>query len=250
MTFKDHFSERAALYAAYRPLYPDSLFATIAKLTPHHRTVLDSGTGNGQAAIGLASTFERVVATDPSAKQISRAAPHPRIEYKIAPAESSGLPDASVDLVTAAQALHWFDADSFFVEAKRVLVPSGAIAVWGYGDPILDSTALDTILHTFNRELLESYWPPERDLVRDGYRAISFPFDEVQFPAQHMEMRWTLPEITGYMRSWSATAQYFAKHGVDPVIEIEEALAREWGDLGRARLIRWPLYLRAGRVPS
>ena len=57
MTFKDYFSERAELYAAYRPLYPDTLFEFLAGLTPEHRAVLDCGTGNGQAAVGLAAHF-------------------------------------------------------------------------------------------------------------------------------------------------------------------------------------------------
>jgi SAM-dependent methyltransferase len=250
MTFKDYFSDRAALYSAYRPLYPDSLFAAIAKLARHHRTALDSGTGNGQAALGLAHYFERVIATDPSAAQISRATPHPKIEYKVAAADSSGLADASIDLVTAAQALHWFDARTFFSEARRVLAPGGAIAVWGYGDPILDTAELDKTLREFNRGLLEPYWHPERKLLLDGYRSIPFPFEEVEVPTQQLVLWWTLPELAGYLRTWSATARYVEKHGVDPVIDAEQSLAHEWGDPGKAHLIRWLLHIRAGKVSS
>jgi SAM-dependent methyltransferase len=250
LTFKDHFSDRAALYATYRPLYPDSLFATVAGLPLRHRIALDSGTGNGQAAGGLARYFERVIATDPSEEQIRRAAPHPRIEYKVAPAESSGVSDASVDLVTAAQSLHWFDAPAFFLEAKRVLAPGGAIAVWGYGDPVLDSTGLDRILHDFNHGMLEPYWFRERKLLLEGYRSIAFPFEELELPAQQLEMRWTLHQLAGYLRTWSATARYATAHGVDPVTDVEKSLGGEWGNGGKARLIRWPLHLRAGRVSS
>ena len=99
LNFKDHFSDRAALYATFRPLYPDSLFALLAGLTPEHRVALDCGTGNGQAALGLVNHFERVIAIDPSADQINRATPHPRIDYRESRAESLSLPDASVDLV-------------------------------------------------------------------------------------------------------------------------------------------------------
>jgi ubiquinone/menaquinone biosynthesis C-methylase UbiE len=249
MRFKDHFSERAAIYAAYRPLYPEALFEFVAGLTREHRTVLDCGTGNGQAALALAAHFDRVIATDPSAEQISHAVPHDRIEYRVARAESTGLPAQSVDLVTAAQALHWFDAKLFFEEAKRVLVPDGAIAIWGYGDPILDTAPLDQTLRTFNRELLEPYWSPERKLLLDGYRAVPFPFDEVAVPRLELEMRWTLPELAGFLRTWSSAARYVAEHGVDPVLGVEKSLGACWGVPATARVIRWPLYLRAGKIP-
>ena len=98
MNFEDHFSDRAAQYAEYRPLYPEALFDFVAGLTPNHRVALDCGTGNGQAATGLANHFERVIATDASAQQIRNASTHPRIEYRVAPAEASGLPDGSVSL--------------------------------------------------------------------------------------------------------------------------------------------------------
>ena len=224
------------------------MFVLVAALTRGHHAALDAGTGNGQAAVGLARHFERVIATDPSTEQISRATPHPKIEYRVAPAEATGIADASINLVTAAQALHWFDAPTFFAEAKRVLAPGGAIAVWGYGDPILDSVSLDQTLHAFNRGMLKPYWYPERKLLLDGYRSIPFPFEEVELPPQQLEAWWTLPQLAGFVRSWSATARYAAQHGVDPVNAVESSLARDWGDSGKARLVRWPLYLRAGGV--
>ncbi len=249
LRFKDHFSARAANYAAYRPLYPETLFEFVASLSREHRAVLDCGTGNGQAAIGLLNHFDRVIATDPSAEQISHAARHERIEYRIASAESSGLPAESVDLVTAAQALHWFDAKSFFEEARRVLVPGGAIAIWGYGDPMLDTTQLDQTLRAFNREKLGPYWFPERKLLLDGYRTVPFPFDEVAVPKLVLEMRWRLPELAGYLRTWSSAARYLAENGVDSVVEVEKLLAAHWGEPATPRVIRWPLYLRGGRFP-
>ena len=247
MKFKDLFSERAALYAAYRPFYPDALFDFAAGLTAEHHVALDCGTGNGQAAIGLAARFERVVATDPSAAQIHNATEHARIEYRVAAADASGLQEHSANLVTAAQALHWFDAESFFAEAKRVLVDDGAIAVWGYGDPILDSEALHQTLHAFNRGMLEPFWSPERSLLLNGYQDIAFPFEEVPAPKLELKMRWNLPELAGYLRTWSATARYVEENGTDPVIDVEKSLAVHWGGPSTKRLIRWPLYIRAGR---
>lgn len=198
----------------------------------------------------MVNHFQRVIAIDPSADQISHATRHPRIEYRLSRAESSGVNDASIDLVTAAQSLHWFEAARFFAEVRRVLDPRGAIALWGYGDPILDTESLDLTLRAFNRDTLEKYWLPERKLLLDGYQTIPFPFDEIALPAMELEMRWTLGELVGYLRTWSATARFIVERGCDPLPEIEKSLSKEWGDATQSRLVRWPLHLRAGRLPT
>ncbi len=216
-----------------------------------HRVAWDCATGNGQAARGLAKYFDGVVATDASPEQLARAEPRPGIEFRIATAESSGLPDESVDLVTAAQALHWFDADAFFNEAKRVIAPGGAIAVWGYGDPILDTPQLKQILHAYNRGTIESYWLPERQLLLDGYSTISFPFAEIATPEFRLVRECSLPALMGYVRSWSATARYVAENGTAALERLESDLAAEWGDPMRPRRVDAPIFLRAGfAVPS
>lgn len=188
-----------------------------------------------------------MIATDRSDEQLRHALPAPRVDYRCAGAEASGLPDRSVDLVTAAQALHWFDIDAFFQEARRVLAPGGAIAVWGYGDPIMDAPALEATVHELNRGTLEPYWPPERSLLLAGYSAVDLPFDEIPMPRLELEERWTLTHFTGYLRTWSATSRYQARHGHDPVADVERALIAQWGNPEEPRVIRWPLHLRAGR---
>jgi len=164
----------------------------------------------------------------------------------VATADSSGLPDKSVDLVTVAQALHWLNTVSFFDEARRILAPGGAIAVWGYGDPVLDTPELQEILHRFNRGTVESCWLPERQLVLDGYATVPFPFDEVTVPRFTLARECTLQELIGYVRTWSATARYVADHGMGEVKRLEADLSRHWGDPTQARLVTAPLYLRAG----
>ena len=244
--FKDLFSGRAALYSQYRPQYPPQLFEWLAGLVPRHRLVWDCATGSGQAAAGLASHFDNVVATDASEKQISAAAQHPGIEYRVATAYESGLADHSVDLVTVAQAIHWFDFDAFYAEVKRVLHSGGALVIWGYGDPVIDSVRLDRIVHDYNRGTIEDYWMPERQIILDGYTTIPFPFREIATPVMTLQCRWTLPELAGYMRTWSATANYAAKHGGDPVAPVEASLAEHWGPADKRHLIQWPLHIRAG----
>ena len=172
--------------------------------------------------------------------------PRPGIEFLVGTADSSGLPDSSVDLVTAAQALHWFDAPAFFREAKRVLSPGGAIAVWGYGDAVLDTPELQRILHAFNRGTIESYWLPERQLLLDGYRDIEFPFAEIAVPTFTLERRCTLANLMGYVRTWSATARFVAEHGLGEVERLESELATHWGSHDTERSVRAPLFLRAG----
>jgi len=191
--------------------------------------------------------FRRVVATDASAAQLEHAAPHPRVEYRVAPAAASGLSDQSVDLVTVAQALHWFDVEEFFVEARRVLVPGGVLAVWCYGDPRLDDPSLDALLHGFNRGTVEEYWPPERNLVLEEYRRLGFPFPELPTPSFVLEASWSLPELVGYIRTWSATAQYRKRHGTDPVIALESRMRTGWGPSATKHRIEWPVTLRVGR---
>jgi SAM-dependent methyltransferase len=245
-SFKDHFSGHAATYAAYRPTYPPRLFAWLASVAAQRRVAWDAGTGSGQAAIGLVDHFERVIATDASAAQLAHAAAHPRVEYRVAAAESSGLAAASIDLVTVAQALHWFDIPAFFAEVRRVLTPSGLLAVWCYGDPTLDDPVLDGILRRYNRGTVEEYWPPERDLVLDEYRAVRFPFGEMASPPFSLEAGWSLADLMGYLRSWSATNRYVKAHGVDPVVHVEGEMRLAWGPPETKRIIRWPVTLRVG----
>lgn len=244
MEFKDHFSGRAALYSQFRPTYPRELFDWIREIARKHETVWDCATGSGQAAVGLADVFQGVIATDASKKQIAMAEPHPCIEYRVATASDSGLADSSVDAVTVAQAIHWFDHDSFYREVRRVLKPDGVIVVWGYGDPVIDDPRLDRIVYDYNRGTIEKYWRPERDLILAGLRTIPFPFREIETPTLTMEQSWTLPELAGYMRTWSATAAYAETYNVDPVAPVESELAQHWG--GGAHRVRWPLHVRAG----
>jgi ubiquinone/menaquinone biosynthesis C-methylase UbiE len=246
MNFRDHFSSRAALYSRYRPRYPRALFSWLAGLVSQHGLVWDCATGSGQAATGLAEYFRNVVATDASETQISMAKPHPSIEYRVASAYDSGLADGSVDLVTVAQAIHWLDQDAFYAEAKRVLTGEGAIAVWGYGDPIIEDDVLNRIVNEYNRGTIEACWKPERRQLLDGLRTISFPFREIEAPVLELECDWTLAELAGYMRSWSATAAYAAEHGGDPVAPVEAALAGHWGKPDARRRVTWPLHIRAG----
>ncbi|PYQ63818.1 MAG: SAM-dependent methyltransferase [Acidobacteria bacterium] len=249
MSFSDHFSGVSPAYAEFRPGYPKELFDWLAGLPPRRDLAWDCGTGSGQAAVALASRFDRVIATDASAGQIAAASPHQRVDYRVASAQASGIESGSVDLVAVAQALHWFDTSAFFAEARRVLRPDGAIAAWTYGNPRVDDPRADEILWRFTTGTIGPWWPPERELVDSGYRTIDFPFAEVEAPGFEMEARWTLPELLGYIGTWSGVARFRAARGgdPDPLEELAKALDPAWGAPRSHRRIMWPLAVRAGR---
>jgi SAM-dependent methyltransferase len=245
--FRDHFSGVAAGYARFRPRYPEPLFDWLAELAPSRALAWDCATGSGQAALPLAERFAAVVATDASERQIASATAHPHVRYEVAPAERSGLPPASADLVTVAQALHWFDIPAFMQEAKRVLRPGGVLAVWSYANLRLGAAEPEAILDRFHRETVGPYWPPERRLVEEGYRSIPFPFEAVEPPPFAIHARLTLEQLAGYLRTWSATQRLLRAGGADPVPELIDRLRPYWGGAGAAREVSWPLALRVGR---
>jgi ubiquinone/menaquinone biosynthesis C-methylase UbiE len=247
--FPDHFSTVAARYADFRPQYPASLFDHLASLVPSadNTTVWDCAAGSGQAAVDLAKRFPRVIATDASPEQIASAKPSPNIEYRVAPAEASGLPDQSVALVTVAQALHWFDLPKFYAEVDRVLIPGGVLAAWSYAGTEVEGPAVNAAVQHFYDHTIGSYWPPQSQLVEQGYRTIPFPFHELQPPAFRMETRWTLPQLMGYFSTWSAVTRYLQQHGQNPIEPLTKTLLPLWGDPDQPRQIVWPLSVRISR---
>ena len=249
MSFADHFSGVSAAYAAFRPRYPDALFDFLAQAAPAHDEAWDAGTGSGQAAVGLARHFKHVIATDASSAQIEHAAPDPRVRYRVCPAESCDLADQSIDLVTAAQALHWFDRPRFWSEVQRVLRPGGVIAVWTYV-MVEIAPMIDTIVRRFYRDVVGPYWPPERRITEERYQTIEFPFAEFAAPNFVIEQSVTLDEVAGYVRTWSATRRFVQQHNRDPVDDLVIELAAVWGGGApqQSRLARWPVAMRVGRV--
>lgn len=248
MPFEDHFSVDATHYAIYRPTYPAVLFDFLASLADVRELAWDCATGNGQAAVGLAERFDRVIASDASTEQIEHAFFHPRITYSVFAAEDPELADCSVDLITVAQALHWFDFDAFYRQAKRVLKPKGIIAVWCY-QRCNTSTELDDVLDRLNFEVLKPYWSPRVEFANAHYRTIPFPFAELSAPELAGETSWTMDQLVGYLSSWSAVQTFVREQGRNPIEEIRGELSAAWGPQPR-RTFRWPFYLRVGRHTS
>jgi ubiquinone/menaquinone biosynthesis C-methylase UbiE len=247
-TFHDHFSSFASRYADFRPSYPADLFDYIATLAPRASVVWDCACGNGQATVGLAERFDKVIATDASAQQIASAKPHRKVEFRVAPAEQSGLPDNSIGLVTVAQAVHWFDFPRFYAEVKRILKPGGVVVLWTYGINTVEGKEVSEITDDYYHNVVGPYWPPERRLVEEEYRTIPFPFIELEPPPLHMETRWTLEQLLGYFSTWSATNRYIKVAGNNPLEALDSKLRAAWGDAASPRKIEWPLSMRVGRL--
>ena len=243
--YADHFSAHAAAYAQYRPRYPAALFHWLAVVAPGTTQAWDAGTGNGQVALGLVSRFAQVRATDASAEQVAQATPHSRVTYAVAQYES-GLPDRSTDLVTAGQALHWFDADAFAREARRILRPGGVLAAFGYKYSRV-TPDVDALVRHHLEVTLGQYWPPEHRLVNDAYRAIALPIDELVPPPLELREDWTLGQYIGFLRTWSGTRRFIAARGEEPILAFERALGEAWSD-GSRRAVRWELFVRAGEI--
>ncbi len=244
--FKDNFSHQSESYARYRPGYPTELFEYLSSIAENNDLAWDCGTGNGQAAISLVNYFKKVVATDPSAEQVKNAMPHERIEYKIEKAEHTSLPDHSVDLITIAQALHWFDFSAFYSEAKRVLKKKGIIAAWAYQLPMVNES-IDKIISHLHFDVLGDYWLPENKLILEDYATIPFPFQEMDAPVFKIQKQLSLQELLGHLNSWSAVQRYIRENGIDPVSTIHRELSSEWGTEENKKEVTWRMIMKVGK---
>ena len=229
-SFADHFSSISSAYADFRPRYPVALFDWLAAIAPARTLAWDCACGSGQASVDLVSRFAQVIATDASENQLASAQPHPRITYRKASAEDPGIADASADLVTVAQALHWFDLPRFYDAVRRILKPGGILVVWSYSLQTVEGDSVNALARRFYEDTVGACWQPERTLVETGYRTLDFPFPEEQARACAMRADWPMERLLGYFSSWSATARYRNVHGEDPITALRETLRATWGD--------------------
>ena len=240
---KDRFSQQAQQYAQFRPVYPDEFYAFLFSLVTNFDTAWDAGTGNGQAARVLATRFKKVLATDISAKQLDNATPTENIVYAVG-AETTSLASHSVDLITVAQAIHWFNMPIFFNEVKRVAKPGAILAVWGYG-LLQVNPSIDQRISNFYKKVIGPYWDPERKLIDDHYRTIPFPFQELEVPSFSFSFQWSLLQLEGYLNTWSAVRNYITANQSNPVETLVAELQPHWS---AALTVTFPLFQRISRI--
>ncbi len=243
---QDRFSSQAGLYAQFRPVYPKVLYDFVLSHVKGFNLAWDCGTGNGQVATRLAEHFNMVIATDISEKQLSHAVQKANIQYKVCRAEQSGLADSSVDLITVAQALHWFDADAFFAEAQRVAAPGALLACWGYGLLTIEP-ALDALIGEFYHSTIGPYWDKERSHIDTGFNGINFPFKTLEAPGCSIDVQWSFEHLTGYLNTWSSVQKYIQQHQTNPVEALAEQLKAYWPE-GTIKQVCFPVFVKAGHI--
>ncbi|WP_412466937.1 class I SAM-dependent methyltransferase [Pedobacter sp. KLB.chiD] len=242
---KDNFSTQSAEYAIYRPTYPQELYDYLLTLVKEKETAWDCATGNGQVARVLAQHFNSVYATDISENQLKNALQLPNITYKVEPAEQTSAGDASFDLITVAQAIHWFNFEAFYAEVKRTLKPGGLFAVIGYGIMVIDKK-VDKAVHKLYEDILGKHWDSERHYIEEGYQTIPFPFEEIIAPHFRIKTTWNFKQLTGYLNTWSSLQHYKKANERNPLEYMVTELKEAWGD-DAEKDVHFPVLLRVGR---
>ncbi|MCX2573873.1 class I SAM-dependent methyltransferase [Pedobacter sandarakinus] len=243
---KDNFSTQAADYAIYRPTYPQELYDYLFRMVKIDEAAWDCATGNGQVARALAQHFKRVYATDISEKQLAQALKLPNILYKVESAERANVPDGSFDLITVAQAIHWFNFDAFYSEVQRTLKPEGVIAVIGYGLMQIDKK-VDRVVFKLYEEILGKYWDSERRYIEEGYQTIPFPFEEFATPQFNIQTTWNFNQMIGYLNTWSSLQHYKKANDRNPLEYLFTELKAAWGD-DAIKDVRFPVLFRVGKL--
>jgi hypothetical protein len=202
------FGVSSSAYASDRPHYPSELFAWVASMCADRRTAWDCGTGNGQAATGLAPWFDRVEATDIASAQVAQGFSAPNVRYSAQPAERTNFPESHFDLVAIAQALHWFDLKRFWPEVRRVAYPGAFFCAWGYAwfEQTPELQELNAVYLERLLPRLEPYWARENRILWNGYvkAEIALPFEHLEAPQFAIRLEWDIERVIRYVRTWSA----------------------------------------------
>lgn len=245
----NHFGKYASGYSQFRPHYPEALFQYLASLTEKHQSAWDVGTGNGQAAVGLSSYFYEVIATDLKQEQLNEAEQKGNIRYVACSAEKAPIPDHSLDLITVAQALHWFNLDAFYQEVYRTLKSDGVLAAWCYGLFSISPQVDAVIQHLYADILGNTYWPKERQYIDENYQTIPFPFPKIKTPSYIIERPLNFEQCVGYLNTWSALKEYQCLNaGKNPLDLIMSDLQAAWGSPEKEYLSVMVVHLLATKI--
>nr|WP_174507227.1 class I SAM-dependent methyltransferase [Acinetobacter sp. Marseille-Q1620] len=241
---KDLFSDHSELYSQARPSYPVSIVQEILKLVPEHHFAWDCGAGSGQFTQVLAPYFDHVVATDISEQQLQHATYLENVSYQVQSAEQTTFADHSFDLISVAQAIHWFDFKKFYKEVERTLKPDGILAVIGYGLIHVEPLELNQHIQKLYFETLKDDWDVERHYIDESYKTIPFPFEEIEMPVLKMQYQWSARQLLDYLSTWSAIKHYRKKNIDNPLIFIEQYLECTSQPIS----VEFPVLFRCGKV--
>ena len=245
---EDKFSIQSKAYKKYRPKYPAALYTEILNLVENKTACWDCGTGNGQVALQLSKHFEKVYATDISQKQIDLAEKRDNIFYTVGRGEETAFEDNSFDLITVAQAIHWFDFTAFNQEVKRVAKNGAIISIWGYGLLRIEKE-IDALMDEFYHNIMGQYWDPERRHVDNAYVWIDFDFEELKINHElSIQVNWSMEHLEGYLNSWSSIQNYKAENtGENPVYRFIDSIRKYW-KADEVKTVIFPIFMRIGRI--
>ncbi len=226
----ERFSDRVTNYLKYRPSYPAELIDTLiteCKLSPQSG-VADIGSGTGKLSELLLARNLCVSCVEPNKemREASEALLDTYDGFKsiVGQAEATGLADSSIDLITAAQAYHWFDVDSSRTEFGRILKPDGRIAlIWNQRD----------IGHSFQREydeMLKRYAPEysgvnHRNVKDSDIEEFYHPYQMKKFSFLY-DQKFDLVSLLGRMQSSSYTPKDGTPESDSLVSAAEELFSR------------------------
>ena len=247
MTAKNYFEEKGDEYSQYRPTYPDRLGTLLAQLCQNNEHALEIGCGSGQLSGVLAKNFDVVIATDPSIEQISNAQPYDRVHYQEGSAEKIEMPNNSVDLIVAAQSAHWFDLPNFYEQVKKIGKDQAILALISYGVFSM-AGEVGKRFSDFYWQEIHQFWPPERKHIEQGYQSFDFPFAELSLPKLSIERHWTIPQMLGYIETWSAV-RIARKSDNSSLLEIlKRDISSMNSDSDETYRIEWPIVGRVGKL--
>jgi len=239
---KDLFSGQSQLYQQARPTYPQTLIEALLTYIPTVEHAWDCGAGSGQLTQLLAPHFQQVIATDLSQNQLDQAPHFSNVQYLQQAAEHTDFPDQYFDLITVAQAIHWFDFEKFYTEVKRTLKPTGLFAVIGYGLLYIEDEHLNQRIQQLYTETLKGYWDAERHYIDEHYQTIPFPFQEIEMPQFQMSLVWTGQQLWDYLNTWSAVKHYQNQLNISPLEGLRDILNKQ------QIVLSFPVLLRVGRL--
>ncbi|KAF1014302.1 MAG: putative methyltransferase [Acinetobacter bereziniae] len=243
---KDLFSSGSALYQQARPSYPQDVVQEILNHVPERSFAWDCGAGSGQFTQLLSPYFDHIVATDLSEQQLQLAPYFDNVSYQVQSAEHTSFAAQSFDLISVAQAIHWFDFDGFYKEVQRTLKPQGILAVIGYGLIQVENKTIHSMIQDLYFKKLKGYWDAERRYIDEEYQTIPFPFEEITVTNFKMQYQWSSAQLLKYLSTWSTIEHYCEKNQDHPLLELAEQLSSEDQDLK----IEFPVFLRLGRLKT
>ncbi len=243
----DNFSTQAKTYKKYRPVYPKTFYDELLGLVNIRNTCWDCGTGNGQVASVLSKYFKEVNATDISDTQLQQAARIENVSYSQQRAEQTNFKDSTFDLITVAQAVHWFDFEAFYKEVKRVGNKNAILAIWGY--ELLNITPeIDALINTFYTEIVGPFWSFERKHIDTHYASIDFPFQEIKLTKDYeIKTELSLSDLEGYFNSWSSVQNYIRQKKENPVNQLINEIKPFW-EQNETKIVSYPLFTKIGKI--